>query len=96
MNITKADLAQNLADKFNLSKNDARILVDNFFACIVDALAQGQDVKLSGFGSFNLRDKNARPGRNPKTGEVVEVSKRRVVTFKQGQVLNDAMQLSVE
>ncbi|HSX19629.1 MAG TPA: integration host factor subunit alpha [Gammaproteobacteria bacterium] len=89
MNITKAELAQNLSDKFKLSKQDAKDLVDNFFTQIIEALAHGEELKITGFGSFALRDKKSRPGRNPRTGEAVVISERRVVTFKQGQKLKE-------
>jgi len=87
MSITKADLADILCDKLAFSKQDAKDLVDNFFAEISESLVQGEDVKISGFGNFVLNDKKPRPGRNPKTGEEVTISGRRVVTFKQGQKL---------
>lgn len=85
--LTKADLAENLSDKLNLNKKEAKELVELFFEEIKLALESGEDVKLSGFGNFILRDKSERPGRNPKTGEEVEISARRVVTFKPGQKL---------
>lgn len=91
MSLTKAELANNLNVKLGISKNDAKILVDNFFEEICLALQNGQEVKLSGFGKFVLKDKNARPGRNPKTGKEVIIAPRRVVTFKQGQKLKGIM-----
>lgn len=87
MSITKADLADILSNKFALSKQDAKDLIDNFFVEISESLVQGNDVKISGFGNFVLNDKKPRPGRNPKTGQEVTVSGRRVVTFKQGHKL---------
>ncbi|AKD37490.1 integration host factor subunit alpha [Pasteurella sp. P03HT] len=87
MTLTKVELADNLIEKFNLNKRDAKELVENFFEEIRVALEMGDDVKLSGFGNFELRDKASRPGRNPKTGESVPVSARRVVAFKPGQKL---------
>ena len=87
MSLTKAELANSLCDTLGLSKNEAKNLVDNFFEDICLALERGEPVKLSGFGNFELKDKGARPGRNPKTGEEVMISPRRVVTFKQGQKL---------
>ncbi|HHV6851076.1 TPA: integration host factor subunit alpha, partial [Haemophilus influenzae] len=74
-------------DKYHLSKQDTKNVVENFLEEIRSSLESGQDVKLSGFGNFELRDKSSRPGRNPKTGDVVPVSARRVVTFKPGQKL---------
>lgn len=91
MNLTKADFANKLAAKLDLSKQDSKMLVDNFFAVISDALIQGEEVRISGFGNFNLRDKPARPGCNPRTGEVVTIAERRVVTFKQGQKLKELL-----
>ncbi|HHF7215122.1 TPA: integration host factor subunit alpha [Haemophilus influenzae] len=85
--ITKLDMIEYLSDKYHLSKQDTKNVVENFLEEIRSSLESGQDVKLSGFGNFELRDKSSRPGRNPKTGDVVPVSARRVVTFKPGQKL---------
>lgn len=86
--ITKADMVERLLRAApELTRSQARMLVDGFFEKIKAHLQEGRDVKLSGFGNFILKDKNARPGRNPKTGEVVPVSARRVVTFRAGQKL---------
>ncbi|HHF4300914.1 TPA: integration host factor subunit alpha [Haemophilus influenzae] len=85
--ITKLDIIEYLSDKYRLSKQDTKNVVENFLEEIRLSLESGQDVKLSGFGNFELRDKSSRPGRNPKTGDVVPVSARRVVTFKPGQKL---------
>ncbi|MDC4234245.1 integration host factor subunit alpha [Pasteurella multocida] len=87
MTLTKVELADNLIEKLHLNKRDAKELVENFFEEIRVALETGEDVKLSGFGNFELRDKSSRPGRNPKTGESIPVSARRVVAFKPGQKL---------
>lgn len=87
MSLTKAELANALAEELGLTKADAKNLVENFFEEICLALERGEETKISGFGNFGLKDKNARPGRNPKTGEPVEITPRRVVTFKQGQKL---------
>ncbi len=87
MTLTKIELADNLIEKHGLNKSDAKALVEDFFEEIRIVLEQGQDVKLSGFGNFELRNKSSRPGRNPKTGESVPVSARRVVVFKPGQKL---------
>ncbi|GAA4896676.1 integration host factor subunit alpha [Ferrimonas pelagia] len=84
MSLTKADLTNHLVNHRQLKVAEARELVDTFFEEIRGSLEQGEDVKLSGFGVFHLRDKNARPGRNPKTGEEHEISARRVVTFSAG------------
>ena len=85
--ITKIDIIEYLSDKSQLSKHDTKNVVENFLEEIRSSLESGHDVKLSGFGNFELRDKSSRPGRNPKTGDVVPVSARRVVTFKPGQKL---------
>ena len=85
--ITKIDITENLIEKYQLPKNEAKKVVENFFEAVRISLESGHDVKLSGFGNFELRNKASRPGRNPKTGDVVAVSARRVVTFKPGQKL---------
>ncbi|KOO06265.1 integration host factor subunit alpha [Vibrio hepatarius] len=87
MALTKADLAENLFEQHGFSKRDAKETVEAFFEEIRKALESGEQVKLSGFGNFDLRDKNERPGRNPKTGEDIPISARRVVTFRPGQKL---------
>ncbi len=85
--LTKAALARVLYDQFGLSLPESTEFVDQFFEEIRSSLESGHPVKLSGFGSFVLRDKSERPGRNPKTGEDVPITARRVVTFKVGQKL---------
>jgi len=87
MSLTKADLAATLFDEVGLNKREAKEFVDAWFEAIRGALEAGDHVKLSGFGNFQLRDKRQRPGRNPKTGEEIPISARRVVTFKPGQKL---------
>ena len=87
MALTKADLVENLLDETELNKRVAKELVDQFFEEVKTALESGRSVKLSGFGNFDLRDKKQRPGRNPKTGEEIPITARRVVTFKPGQKL---------
>ena len=87
MSLTKANLAATLFDEVGLNKREAKEFVDAWFEAIREALESGDHVKLSGFGNFQLRDKNQRPGRNPKTGEEIPISARRVVTFKPGQKL---------
>lgn len=82
--LSKAMLADNLVIEHGFSKKDAKLFVDEFFEEIRLALEKGDHVKLSGFGNFILRDKSERPGRNPKTGAVIPVTQRRVVTFKLG------------
>ena len=87
MALTKAEIAEHLFDKVGLNKKDAKDMVELFFEEIRASLEAGEQVKLSGFGNFELRDKAQRPGRNPKTGEDIPISARRVVTFRPGQKL---------
>ncbi|MGH8443465.1 MAG: integration host factor subunit alpha [Nevskiaceae bacterium] len=85
--LTKAELAEALFEQLGLNKREAKEFVDYFFEQVRHSLEAGEQVKLSGFGNFELRDKNQRPGRNPKTGEEIPISARRVVTFRPGQKL---------
>jgi integration host factor subunit alpha len=87
MALTKADMTEQLYDELGFNKREAKELVEMFFEEIRTALEKGQQVKLSGFGNFELRDKSERPGRNPKTGEEIPITARRVVTFRPGQKL---------
>ncbi len=87
MALTRAEIAERLIGKLNLPKVVAQSFVDNFFETIAATLEQGEVVKLTGFGNFELKLKNARPGRNPKTGQEVMITPRRVTTFKAGQKL---------
>ena len=87
MALTKADMADRLFEDVGLNKREAKEFVDAYFEFVREALENGEQVKLSGFGNFDLRDKNTRPGRNPKTGEEIPISARRVVTFRPGQKL---------
>jgi len=92
MALTKADMAERLFEEVGLNKREAKELVECFFEEIRHALEEGKPVKLSGFGNFDLRDKNQRPGRNPKTGEEIPISARRVVTFRPGQKLKSRVE----
>ncbi|MFT7389693.1 MAG: integration host factor subunit alpha [Candidatus Endobugula sp.] len=85
--LTKAELAEKLFEELGFNKREAKELVELFFEEIRNALESNEQVKLSGFGNFDLRDKKQRPGRNPKTGEEIPISARRVVTFRPGQKL---------
>ncbi|MEY3219749.1 MAG: hypothetical protein RIT27_1106 [Pseudomonadota bacterium] len=87
MALTKAVMADRLFEELGLNKREAKEIVDSFFEEVRLALEKGEQVKLSGFGNFGLRKKNQRPGRNPKTGEEIPISARRVVTFRPGQKL---------
>ncbi|AIN47384.1 integration host factor subunit alpha [Candidatus Palibaumannia cicadellinicola] len=85
MALTKAEISEYLFDQLQLSKQDAKKIVELFFEEVRKALENGEKVKLSGFGNFDLRHKNQRPGRNPKTGENIPITARRVVTFSPGK-----------
>jgi integration host factor subunit alpha len=87
MALTKADIAERLFDELGLNKREAKEMVELFFEKIRSSLEDGSQVKLSGFGNFDLREKKQRPGRNPKTGEEIPITARRVVTFRPGQKL---------
>lgn len=90
--LTKAEMAERLFDDIGLNKREAKEMVESFFDEIRTSLSQNEQVKLSGFGNFDLRDKRERPGRNPKTGEEVPISARRVVTFRPGQKLKERVE----
>ena len=91
MTLVKSDIVKQLNDEIGLNKREAKELVDSFFDNIKETLSQGHEVKLSGFGNFQLKNKSSRPGRNPRTGEDVEITARRVVTFKSGQKLKESV-----
>ncbi|KGJ97921.1 MAG: integration host factor subunit alpha [Colwellia sp.] len=92
MALTKAEVAEHLFEKVGLSKRDAKDMVEIFFEEIRETLESGDQVKLSGFGNFDLRQKSERPGRNPKTGEDIPISARKVVTFRPGQKLKSRVE----
>ena len=94
MALTKAEMAEALFNQLGLNKREARELVDLFFEEVRAALSNGEQVKLSGFGNFDLRDKNQRPGRNPKTGEKVEVPAKKIPFFKPSKELKDFVNTS--
>lgn len=83
--LTKSDISEHLMNRLNLTRQESRCLVESFFNELSNSLIDGNEVKLLGFGNFELKDKHSRPGFNPKTGEPVAISARRVVTFKTGQ-----------
>ncbi len=87
MTLTKADIIETIIEQVDIPKIETREIVDIIFEEIRACLTAGEAVKLSGFGNFELRDKKQRPGRNPKTGEEIPITARRVVTFKAGQKL---------
>ena len=90
--LTKADLSEKLHEELGLNKREVKDIVELFFDEIRTALESGNQVKISGFGNFDLRDKSERPGRNPKTGEEIPFSARRVVTFRPGQKLKQRVE----
>jgi integration host factor subunit alpha len=92
MALTKADLAESLYNELGLNKREAKEFVELFFEKIRGSLADGESVKLSGFGNFGLTNKNSRPGRNPKTGEEIPISARRVVTFRASHKLKERVE----
>ena len=92
MALTKAEVAEHLYEKVGLNKRDAKEMVEIFFEEIRETLENGEQVKLSGFGNFDLRVKSERPGRNPKTGEDIPISARKVVTFRPGQKLKSRVE----
>jgi integration host factor subunit alpha len=91
MTLTKFDIIERVATQCGYSKLEAAELVESVFEMIKDALGTGENVKISGFGNFVLRDKRSRMGRNPQTGKAMEISSRRVMTFKVSQVLKEAI-----
>lgn len=94
MTITKAELANLLVERMGLNYREAKDMVEAFYKEIADCLERGEEVKLSGFGVFSMRDKPERPGRNPKTGEEIPISARRVVTFHPSNNLRSAVEAS--
>lgn len=95
--MTKMDLVEDIHEKAQLSKKEAAELVELVFDLIKDALAAGKEVKISRFGNFKVRKKRSRVGRNPQTGDVIEIAARQVLTFKASQVLKMALNvLSVQ
>ena len=92
--ITKAELVERIFDGVGLNQRESKEMVEALFKEITDCLERGEDVKLAGFGVFNVRDKPERPGRNPKTGEEAPISARRVVTFHASASLKNAVDSS--
>lgn len=90
--LTKADLSELLFDRLGLNKRESKDMVEAFFDIVHDTLVQGDDVKLSGFGNFNIRRKAPRPGRNPRTGESIPIKERQVVTFHASHKLKAIVQ----
>jgi len=89
--MTKNDIVQNVHDKLGFSKKDSAKMVEHVFEIMKDNLARGEKIKVSGFGSFAVREKKARKGRNPQTGEEILISARKVLTFKASQILKKVL-----
>lgn len=96
MAMTKADIVEALYEKVGFSKKEAADLVELVFDTIKSTLSQGQKIKISGFGNFVVREKRSRVGRNPQTGQSIEISARRVLTFRPSQVLRAEVNASLE
>ncbi len=94
--LTKAQLAELLFEHIGLNKRESKDMVEAFFDLIAERLIAGEEVKLSGFGSFQMRVKAPRPGRNPRTGELIPIASRRVVTFHASQKLKDQIQAEAD
>lgn len=94
--LTKAEMAERLIDELNMTKQEAKQLVEDFFEEMKDSLANNMPVKLSGFGNFELRKKSERPGRNPRTGKEVSITARQVVTFHPGQKLRARVESNIQ
>ena len=90
--LTKAHLAELLFKEIGLNKRESKDMIDAFFDLVSDSLVDGKDVKISGFGNFQIRTKAARPGRNPRTGETIPIAARRVVTFHASHKLKELIQ----
>ena len=94
--VTKAHLADMLFDRLGLNKRESKDMVDAFFDLVSAQLVDGTDVKISGFGNFQIRTKAPRPGRNPRTGEAIAIEARRVVTFHASHKLKDQIQAELQ
>jgi integration host factor subunit alpha len=90
--LTKAHLAELLFDQIGLNKRESKDMLDSFFDLVSDSLVDGADVRISGFGNFQIRTKAPRPGRNPRTGESIPIEARRVVTFHASHKLKEQIQ----
>jgi integration host factor subunit alpha len=89
--MTKIDIIQNVCDKLGFSKKDSAKIVESVFDVMKDHLEKGEKIKISGFGNFVVKEKNSRRGRNPQSGQEIEITARRVLTFKSSQVLRRAL-----
>lgn len=89
--MTKADIVEKVADDFKVTKRDAQAMVESVFSILKETLESGEDVKISGFGKFEVKQKNDRRGRNPQTGEAITITARKVLAFKPSAVLRDGV-----
>lgn len=94
MSMTKADLVEAVSQSINVSKREAEVVVNTFLECVVGALNRGEGVELRGFGSFRIRERGPRTGRNPRTGESVEVAPKKVPYFKVGKQLKELINVN--
>ena len=94
--MTKADLVEIIYEKVGLSKKEAKDIVEEIFVILKDTLRNGEKIKISGFGNFTVKEKKPRRGRNPQTGDDIEISARRVLTFKASQILKEFINSSRE
>ena len=92
--MTKAELSESVYQRLGLSRRESSEMVDSVFEVIKETLAEGENLKVSGFGSFVVRAKDSRIGRNPQTGDAITITQRKVVTFKASPVLKDAMNIA--
>jgi integration host factor subunit alpha len=94
--MTKIDIIQNVCDKLGFSKKDSAKIVESVFDVMKDHLEKGEKIKISGFGNFVVKEKKSRRGRNPQSGQEIEITARRVLTFKSSQVLRRALNLNAK
>lgn len=90
--LTKSQLAELLFEQIGLNKRESKDMIDAFFDLVSQSLVDGKDIKISGFGNFQIRTKAPRPGRNPRTGEAIPIKGRRVVTFQASHKLKEQIQ----
>jgi len=91
--VTKADIVEKVADDFKVTKRDAHAMVESVFSILKETLESGEDVKISGFGKFEVRQKNDRRGRNPQTGEMITITARKVLSFKSSKLLTSSINI---
>jgi integration host factor subunit alpha len=89
--MTKADIAEKIHTATGLSRKDSAVMMESVFTIMKESLETGETIKVSGFGNFEIKQKNARRGRNPQTGEAITIAARKVLTFKPSSLLNTAI-----